>query len=93
MQQNFVLTLRKVIEQARLREAVGLQVMPDLVTQVALVKVDMEDADDGAGLVLLVGNFFVDLADLEVIKDAIGQHVTDQCGVSNVDSFFAMLQR
>lgn len=77
MQQDFMLTLREVIEQARLSEAVGLQVMPGLVTQVALVKVDVEDTDDGAGLVFLVGNFFVDFGDLEVIKDAIGQHVTD----------------
>lgn len=77
MQQDFMLTLREVIEQARLSEAVGLQVMPGLVTQVALVKVDVEDTDDGAGLVFLVGNFFVNLGDLEVIKDAIGQHVTD----------------
>ena len=77
MQQNFMLALWEVIEQARLRETVGLKVMPDLVTQVALVKVDVKNTDDGACFVLLVSNFFVDLSDLEVIKDAIGQHVTD----------------
>lgn len=77
VEQDFVLTLRKVIEQTRLGEAIGLHIMPDLVTQVTLVKVDVQDADDGACLVLLFGNFFVDLGDLEVIKDALGQHVTD----------------
>ena len=47
MKQDFVLTLGEVIEQARLGETVGLEVMPYLVAKVALVKVYMKDAYSG----------------------------------------------
>ena len=77
MQQDFVLALRKVIEQTGLSETIGLQIMPDFVTQVTLVKIDVKNADDCASLVLLVSNFLVDAGDLKVIKDALGEHVAD----------------
>ena len=77
MEQNLVLALGKVVEQAGLSEAVGLKVVPHLVAKVALVKIDVKDADNSAGLVLLVSNLFVNLGDLEVIKYATRQHKTD----------------
>lgn len=40
MQQHLVLTLRKVVEQTRLGEAIGLKVVPHLIAQVALAKVN-----------------------------------------------------
>ena len=79
MEQHLVLALREVVEQARLSEAVGLQVVPNLVAKVALVKIDVKDADHCACLVLLVSNFFVNPCDLEVIKYAARQHKTNQC--------------
>ena len=79
MEQHLVLALGKVVEQAGLSEAVGLEVVPNLVTKVALVKIDVKDADYCACLVLLVSNLFVNLGDLEVIQNAIGKHVTNQC--------------
>lgn len=77
MQKHLVPTLRKVIEQTGLGKTVGLKVVPCLVPEVALIKVDVKDADDGSSLVLFVSNFFVNLDDLEVIKHALGQHKTD----------------
>lgn len=77
MQKHLVLTPRKVIEQARLGEAVGLEVVPCLVSEVTLIKVDVKDTDDGTCLVLLVCNFFVNPDYLEVIKHALGQHKTN----------------
>ena len=79
MEQHLVLALGKVVEQARFREAIRLQVVPHLVAKVTLVKIDVQDADYSAGLILFVCNLFLNLCDLEVIKYAIGQHVTDQC--------------
>ena len=77
MQQSLMLTQGKVIEQTRLCKAVGLQVMPGSTAQVALVKIDVKNADDGVCLILLVCNLFVNFGNLEVIKHASGQHVTD----------------
>lgn len=78
MEKYLVLALGEVIEQAGLRETVWLKVVPYLVAKVTLVEIDVKDSDDRARLVLLVGNLFVYLGDLEVIQNAIGKHVTDQ---------------
>ena len=78
MQQHLVLSLGKVVEQASFSKAVGMQVVPFHITKVTLVKVDMEDTDDRARLVHLVCHFFVDLGNLEVIKNAVGKHEAHQ---------------
>ena len=69
MQQHLVLTLGEVVEQTGLCEAVGLKVVPGHLTQVTLVKVDVQDTDNSARLVLLVSNLFFYLRDLEIVKD------------------------
>lgn len=78
MQKHLVPTLGKVVEQTRLRETVGLKIVPRHITQVTLVKIDMQETDDGTRLVLLVSNFFFYFCDLEVIKDTIGKHEAHQ---------------
>ena len=70
MQQHLVLTLGEVVEQAGLCEAVGLKVVPGHIAKVTLIKVDVQDTDNSARLVLLVSNLFFYLRNLEVVKDA-----------------------
>ena len=78
MEQDLVLTLGEVVEQTRLREAVGLKIVPGYSAKVTFVKIDVKDTDDGARLVFLVSNLFFNPCNLEVVKNAIGQHEAHQ---------------
>ena len=72
MQQHLVLALWKVVELTSFRKAIGLQIMPYLLAQISLVKINVKDADDGTGFILLVSHFFFDFFNLEVIQNAGG---------------------
>ena len=74
MQQHLVLTLGEVVEQTGLSEAVRLKVVPRHIAKVTLIKVDVQNTDNGTRLVFLVSNIFFYLRDLEVVKDAVRQH-------------------
>ena len=74
MQQHLLLTLGEVVEQTGLSEAVGLKVVPRHIAKVTLIKVDVQNTDNGTRLVFLVSNIFFYLRDLEVVKDAVRQH-------------------
>ena len=78
MQQHLVLTLGEVVEQTGLSEAVRLKVVPRHIAKVTLIKVDVKDTDNSTRLVLLVCHLFVNLCNLEVIKNAVGKHEANQ---------------
>ena len=51
-----------------------LKVVPRHIAKVTLIKVDVQNTDNGTRLVFLVSNIFFYLRDLEVVKDAVRQH-------------------
>ena len=78
MQQHLVLALGEVIEQTRLREAVGLKIVPSNRAKVALIKECVKDTDYSTCLVLLVRNLFFNLCNFEVVENAVGKHEAHQ---------------
>jgi hypothetical protein len=93
MEDDLAVANRKVVDLAGLGETVGLKIVPFLLTQVTLVKIDVNHSYLGTCLVLDAGMLLLDIGHFKQIKNAFGRIILANDSKMDVDVLFAMLQR
>jgi len=78
MKDDLAVANRKVIDLAGLGETIGLKVLPFLLAQITLVKINVNYSYLGTCLVHVAGMLFLNMGYFKQIKDAFGKNYTCQ---------------
>lgn len=78
MKSDLMLADRKVIENTRLGETIGFQVVPTSLAKITFVKIDVENTNFSTCLIVFTSTLFFYIGYFKGVKHPVGKHITNE---------------